>query len=183
MSQPLFQIGLVKPRSGYELGSSSSYLRWEISMFTTQPSSLHWQIYEQIKDFENQHDRTAKLFIFSYYLLNYLWSSLTICFLFTIVTSTSADMLSNPRGNISLREGKYNYVRGEVGKSEYQNQRDVSSRPINFYFYSFVYLTVCVFNFLCHASWPNQKRYRPEIWYTFSPRPYLKMGIFVFSKK
>ena len=31
---------------------------------------------------------------------------------------------------------------------------------------------------VCHASWPNEKRYRPEIWYTHSPRPNLKTAFF-----
>ena len=59
------------------------------------------------------------------------------------MTSTSADMLANPQGNIGLREGKYNYVRGEVGKSEYQNQRDASSRPRIFLF-SLLCVSDCV---------------------------------------
>ena len=41
---------------------------------------------------------------------------------------------------------------------------------------------MCVFIYLgiyvCHASWPNEKRYRPEIWYTHSPRPNLKTAFF-----
>ena len=36
-----------------------------------------------------------------------------------------------------------------------------------------------VFVCLCHASWPNEKRYRPKIWYTCSPRPHLKT-VFLF---
>ena len=36
---------------------------------------------------------------------------------------------------------------------------------------------------LCHASWPNEKRYRPEIWHTFSHWPYLKTDFFCFFKK
>ena len=29
---------------------------------------------------------------------------------------------------------------------------------------------------------PNEKRYRPEIWYTYSYRPYLKTGFCFFEK-
>ena len=36
--------------------------------------------------------------------------------------------------------------------------------------------------YLCHASWPNEKRYRPEIWYTYSHNPYLKSGFCFFEK-
>ena len=39
---------------------------------------------------------------------------------------------------------------------------------------------MCVCVYLCHASWPNEKRYRPEIWHTYSHWPYLKTS---FSKK
>ena len=49
--------------------------------------------------------------------------------------------------------------------------------------YSYFHLYMCVCMYLLHASWPNEKRYRPEIWYTRSPRPHLKNGFFVFSKK
>ena len=36
--------------------------------------------------------------------------------------------------------------------------------------------------YLCHTSWPNQKRYRPEICYTYSYTPYLKTGFGFFEK-
>ena len=42
-----------------------------------------------------------------------------------------------------------------------------------------VYLFIC----LCHVSWPIEKRYKPEIWYTYSHRPYLKTCFSDFSKK
>ena len=41
---------------------------------------------------------------------------------------------------------------------------------------------MCVFMYLCHASWPNEKRYRAEIRYIYSHRPYLKT-IFCFFRK
>ena len=48
-------------------------------------------------------------------------------------------------------------------------------------------LYVCIFVYvsiyLCHLSWPNEKRYRPEIWHTYSHWPYLKTCFFVFSIK
>ena len=47
--------------------------------------------------------------------------------------------------------------------------------------YLFIY--VCVFIYLCHVSWPNDKRFRPEIWYTYSHRLYLKTGFLFFRKK
>ena len=40
------------------------------------------------------------------------------------------------------------------------------------------FLCVYVSFYVCHASWPNEKRYRPEIWYTHSPRPNLKTAFF-----
>ena len=42
--------------------------------------------------------------------------------------------------------------------------------------YFFTYL------FRCHASWTNEQRYRPEIWYTHSPRSYLKITFLFFRK-
>ena len=41
-----------------------------------------------------------------------------------------------------------------------------------------IYLCIC----LCHVSWPNEKRYRPEIWHTYSHLPYLKMGFLFFRR-
>ena len=35
---------------------------------------------------------------------------------------------------------------------------------------------------LCHTSWPNVRRYRPEIWYTHFPRPHLRRGSCFFVK-
>ena len=51
---------------------------------------------------------------------------------------------------------------------------------------SLVYVCICVYVYMCHASWPNEKRYRPEIWYTYSHRPYLKTGFktgFLFFRR
>ena len=42
---------------------------------------------------------------------------------------------------------------------------------------------ICVFIYVLHASWPNEKQYRPKIWYTFSQRPYLKTFFFFFFLK
>ena len=41
----------------------------------------------------------------------------------------------------------------------------------------------CLSVSLYGTSWPNEKRYRPEIWYTHSPRPYLKTGFLFFQKR
>ena len=51
------------------------------------------------------------------------------------------------------------------------------------YFHLYVFLRLYLFIYVCHASWPNEKRYRPEIWYTHFPRPYLKMAFFVYSRR
>ena len=59
-----------------------------------------------------------------------------------------------------------------------QNPRKASSRSWIF-FNSLVYMFVGLYG----TSWPNKKRYRPEIWYTHSLKPYLKMGFLVFSLK
>ena len=42
-----------------------------------------------------------------------------------------------------------------------------------------VFMYICMY--LCHTSWPNEKR--PEIWYPYSHWPYQKTGFFVFSIK
>ena len=47
---------------------------------------------------------------------------------------------------------------------------------------------ICVYGsmygcmYLCHASRPNEKRYRPEIWHTYSHRLYLKTNFLSFWK-
>ena len=48
-----------------------------------------------------------------------------------------------------------------------------------------IFTCICgyVFICLCHASWPNEIRYRPEIWFTRSPRPHLKTCCLFFSEK
>ena len=38
-------------------------------------------------------------------------------------------------------------------------------------------------DYFCHAGWPTEIRYRPEIWYTRSPRPYQKIFFFNFLEK
>ena len=50
-----------------------------------------------------------------------------------------------------------------------ENPRDASSRSRIFLF-SLVYVCMYLFIYVCHASWPNEKQYRPEIRYTHSPR-------------
>ena len=46
----------------------------------------------------------------------------------------------------------------------------------------FTYTCVGLWVFgLYGTSWPNEKRYRPEIWFTHSPKPYLKT-FFFFEK-
>ena len=47
---------------------------------------------------------------------------------------------------------------------------------------SLVYVCIYLFMYVCHASWPNEKRYRLEIWYTHSPRPYLKTAFFKWPR-
>ena len=37
--------------------------------------------------------------------------------------------------------------------------------------------------YLCHASWPNEKLYRPENRYTYSAGPYLKLVLICFFEK
>ena len=49
--------------------------------------------------------------------------------------------------------------------------------------YSYFHLIICLCIYVCHATWPNQIRYRPQIWYTYSHRPYLKMVFFCFCEK
>ena len=50
------------------------------------------------------------------------------------------------------------------------------------YSYFHLYMcSMCVFIYVCHASWPNETLYRPEIWNTQFPIPYLKT--FFFRKK
>ena len=46
-----------------------------------------------------------------------------------------------------------------------------------------IFTHICESFRLCHALRPNKKRYRHEIWYTHSPRPYLKKCFFHFFKK
>ena len=45
---------------------------------------------------------------------------------------------------------------------------------------SIFYESPCMY--LYHAFWPNEKRYRPEIWYTSSPGTHLKTGFLFFRK-
>ena len=60
------------------------------------------------------------------------------------------------------------------------NMRRAAGRGYS-YFHS--HMCVSMYN-VFHASWPNEKRYGPEIWYTHSTLPYLKTVFsFFFSKK
>ena len=43
-------------------------------------------------------------------------------------------------------------------------------------------MLVCGLVYLYATSRPNEKRYRLEIWYTHSPRPYLKTGFLFFRE-
>ena len=45
-----------------------------------------------------------------------------------------------------------------------------------------VYLCIYLFIYLCHASGPNEKRFRPENWHIYPQWPYLKT-VYLFSKK
>ena len=65
---------------------------------------------------------------------------------------------------------------------EYQNPHEASSRS-RIFLNSLVYLCMYLFIYARHVSWPNEKRYRPQIWHTYSHWPYLKTGFFVFSIK
>ena len=62
-----------------------------------------------------------------------------------------------------------------------QNPREASSRS-RIYVFSLVNILVCWLVYPALFG-HNEKRYRPEIWYKHSPRPYLKTCFFVFSKK
>ena len=68
-----------------------------------------------------------------------------------------------------------------------QNPREAISEDIPNFTCISVY--VCIYGgiYLCiyarHASWPKEKRYRPEIWRTYSHWPYLRTGFFVFFEK
>ena len=43
-----------------------------------------------------------------------------------------------------------------------------------------VCLCIYVFIYLCHFSWPDEKRYTPDIWHTYSRWTYLKTVFFLF---
>ena len=65
-----------------------------------------------------------------------------------------------------------------------QNPREASSRS-RIFLISLIYVCIYVLH-LCISVTPpaNEKRYRPEIWYTYSYRPYLKTGfLIVFFEK
>ena len=67
----------------------------------------------------------------------------------------------------------------------FRNPREASSRSWIFLFslvYEGMYVFMCVFVYVCHTSWSNEKQYWPEIWYTNSPRPYLKTSFCFFEK-
>ena len=48
--------------------------------------------------------------------------------------------------------------------------------------YSYFHLWMCLWVGLYETSWPNEKWFRPEIRYTHSSRPYLKMFFLFFEK-
>ena len=83
-----------------------------------------------------------------------------------------------------LHRSNYNCLRQYVHTTlKYQNPREASSRS-RIFLNSLVYVCVCMYLliYVCHVSWPNEKRYRPEIWYTYSHRPYLKIFFCFFEK-
>ena len=78
------------------------------------------------------------------------------------------------------------YTESGYKKRGCQNPSAASSQS-RIFLISLVYVCINVFIYLCiylcHASWPDEKRYRPEIWYTYCHRPYLKTYFMFFSKK
>ena len=63
----------------------------------------------------------------------------------------------------------------------FKNPAEANSRSKIFLF-SLLYVCMYLCIYVCHASWRNEKRYRPVIWYTYSPRPYLKRVFLLFRK-
>ena len=63
----------------------------------------------------------------------------------------------------------------------FQNPRETSSRS-RIFLISLAYVCMYLFMYLSHASWPNEKRYRPEIWYKYSHGRYLETGFLFFRK-
>ena len=64
----------------------------------------------------------------------------------------------------------------------FQNPREVCSRSRIFLF-SLVYVFMYVFIYLFVSRLlAKRRRYRPEIWYTYSLRPYRKMSFLFFRK-
>ena len=67
----------------------------------------------------------------------------------------------------------------------FQNPREASSWS-RIFLISIVYLCICECVYLCMYLFVSRllakqkKRYRPEIWHTYSHWPYLKTGFFVF---
>ena len=47
----------------------------------------------------------------------------------------------------------------------FHNPREASSRS-RIFLISLVYVCIYLCIYVCHISWPNEKRFRPEIWYT-----------------
>ena len=86
------------------------------------------------------------------------------------------------RGKFSRRW--YNSVNSRAAHILFfQNPREASSRSrifLNSLVYLCISVIVCVCIYVCHVSWPNEKRYRPEIWHTYSHWPYLKTFFFCF---
>ena len=69
----------------------------------------------------------------------------------------------------------------KIGRIDFQNPREASSRSSIFLIwlvYVCIYLCIYLCIHVCHVSWPNEKRYTPDIWRTYSHWPYLKTFFF-----
>ena len=81
-----------------------------------------------------------------------------------------------------LRKILLSFILSHSTRSMYQNPRKASCRSrifLNSLVY-FCHVCISVFIYVCHVSWPNEKRNRPEIWHTYSHRPYLKTSFLLF---
>ena len=58
-------------------------------------------------------------------------------------------------------------------------QIEIRQELIGMFLYSLVYMSVHVSGYVSNF-WPIKERDIPEIWYTHSPRPYVKTGFVIF---
>ena len=94
------------------------------------------------------------------------------CILIILLLCGDVELNPGPvTNNVSIRLHQLSYSNSMWG------EQPVEDIP------KFTCICVYSFKYLCHASWPNEKRYRPQIWYTYSHRPYLKTCFFVFFEK